>query len=232
MPNGYGLELVDLCLPSMNAGRAEEFVTASFALQRILEEAISADPLRSHELSFVESDSTRLARAGSLRGRGASVAERIVDLPGASMLLRVDSHTGRAQLIPNLTLALVLGLSAALGIVVLLLVRDARRRAGVEGALAEALAFRKAMEDSLVTGLRARDREGRVTYVNPAFCEMTGFSAAELIGQRVPPYWPPELVENTAAARTRACKAPCLQQRHEKGLRPPSCGTTVSVSPC
>jgi two-component system sensor histidine kinase DctS len=37
-------------------------------------------------------------------------------------------------------------------------------------ALAEALAFRKAMEDSLVTGLRARDLDGRITYVNPAFC--------------------------------------------------------------
>ena len=38
-------------------------------------------------------------------------------------------------------------------------------------------AFRKAMEDSLTVGMRARDLEGRITYVNPAFCEMTGFSA-------------------------------------------------------
>jgi two-component system sensor histidine kinase DctS len=32
------------------------------------------------------------------------------------------------------------------------------------------------MEDSLVTGLRARDLQGRITYVNPAFCAMTGFA--------------------------------------------------------
>src|SRR5574343_24002 len=51
------------------------------------------------------------------------------------------------------------------------------------------------MENSLVTGLRARDREGRITYVNPAFCEMVGFEASELIGQSAPmPYWPPEMV--------------------------------------
>jgi two-component system, LuxR family, sensor histidine kinase DctS len=51
------------------------------------------------------------------------------------------------------------------------------------------------MEDSLITGLRARDTQGRITYVNPAFCEMVGFGAAALVGQTVPPYWPPELAD-------------------------------------
>jgi two-component system sensor histidine kinase DctS len=69
-----------------------------------------------------------------------------------------------------------------------------RRRLRVEQDLAAALAFRKAMEDSLVTGLRARDLQGRITYVNPAFCAMVGFSPEELLGHPVPaPYWPPEL---------------------------------------
>jgi two-component system sensor histidine kinase DctS len=49
------------------------------------------------------------------------------------------------------------------------------------------------MEDSVVTGLRARDLSGRITHVNPAFCEMVGFSKAELMGPSTPPYWPPEL---------------------------------------
>jgi two-component system sensor histidine kinase DctS len=78
---------------------------------------------------------------------------------------------------------------------VLLLARDVRRRAAAESALAEALAFRKAMEDSLSTGLRARDLHGAVTYANPAFCAMVGFSSAELLAQpalATPPYWPPE----------------------------------------
>jgi len=56
--------------------------------------------------------------------------------------------------------------------------------------------FRSAMENSLVTGLRARDLEGRVIYVNPAFCQMVGYSAQELLG-RVPPmpYWAPEVMD-------------------------------------
>jgi two-component system sensor histidine kinase DctS len=52
------------------------------------------------------------------------------------------------------------------------------------------------MEDSLVTGLRARDLRGRITYVNPAFCQMVGFTAEELLGHATPaPYWPPELAD-------------------------------------
>jgi two-component system sensor histidine kinase DctS len=91
---------------------------------------------------------------------------------------------------------LVLGLSLALVTVLALLARDMRRRQRAERDLADALAFRKAMEDSLVTGLRARDLQGCITYVNPAFCEMVGFAADELLGQGIPaPYWPPEKVD-------------------------------------
>jgi two-component system sensor histidine kinase DctS len=119
--------------------------------------------------------------------------------------LRADSGAGRPSLIPNLATALVLGLSIALFGVVLLLARDVRRRAQAERALAEALAFRKAMEDSLSTGLRARDMQGVISYVNPAFCAMVGFVPEELLPAApksdaqsrqstlyAPPYWPPE----------------------------------------
>ena len=37
--------------------------------------------------------------------------------------------------------------------------------------------FRRAMENSMLTGMRAMDLDGRITYVNPAFCAMTGFSS-------------------------------------------------------
>jgi PAS domain S-box-containing protein len=49
------------------------------------------------------------------------------------------------------------------------------------------------MENSMLTGMRAMDMEGRITYVNPAFCAMTGFVDDELIGRLPPfPYWPPD----------------------------------------
>jgi len=209
VPGGLGMEVVDLCIPLLRADQADGYVTATLSLSRLLDESIGAELARNHELSFVEGDGTRLARAGRQRGLGVYVAERRVDLPGQSLLLRLDSATGSPRIIPNLAVALVLGLSLALTVVVVLLARDVRRRAGAELALAEALAFRKAMEDSLVTGLRARDREGRITYVNPAFCEMVGFSAAELVAaSTTPPYWPPELVDDYAQRQAQRLAAP------------------------
>jgi PAS domain S-box-containing protein len=60
-------------------------------------------------------------------------------------------------------------------------------------ALDEAHSFRKAMEDSLLVGMRARDLTGRIIYVNPAFCEMTGYDVDELLGRLPPyPYWHPD----------------------------------------
>ena len=192
---GRGLEVLDLCVPVQHSGRLTGYLVGSFALAGLLEAGVTGPQARRHELSFIEGDGTRLARAGVPRGAGVYQAEHVVDLPGGALRLRADSATGQPSLIPNVTTALVLGLSIALFGVVLMLARDVRRRALAESALAEALAFRKAMEDSLITGLRARDLQGAITYVNPAFCAMVGFSADELraaVPPAPPPYWPPE----------------------------------------
>jgi two-component system sensor histidine kinase DctS len=195
LAGGDGLEVADLCLPQSRAGAVNAFVVATVGLRQLLEDATTPELARRHEVSFVEGDGTRLARAGLTRGAGFYQAERLVDLPGLALQLRVDSAQGQPRLIPNLTTALVLGLSLALFAVVLLLARDWRRRALAEHKLAEALAFRQAMENSLITGLRARDMDGNITYVNPAFCSIVGFKPEELLGQSTPPYWPPEFVD-------------------------------------
>ncbi|MDN3918818.1 PAS domain-containing sensor histidine kinase [Roseateles violae] len=195
MAGGDGLEVADLCLPQSRSGEVTAFVVATVGLRQLLEESTSPDLARGHELSFIEGDGTRLARAGLTRGAGFYQAERLVDLPGLALQLRVDSAQGQPRLIPNLATALVLGLSLALFAVVILLARDWRRRAFAEQKLAEALAFRQAMENSLITGLRARDMAGNISYVNPAFCSMVGFRQDQLLGQNTPPYWPPEFVD-------------------------------------
>lgn len=67
---------------------------------------------------------------------------------------------------------------------------DVTRRREAEDALRSETSFRKAMEESVVTGMRAIDLEGRIIYVNPAFCRMVGYTQQELVGARKPfPYW-------------------------------------------
>ncbi len=56
--------------------------------------------------------------------------------------------------------------------------------------------FRKAIEESNLSGISVFDLEGRITYINPGFCRMIGFSDSELIGSTPPfVYWPPEEIE-------------------------------------
>jgi two-component system sensor histidine kinase DctS len=192
---GLGLEVVDLCLPRQQGGQPAGALVATLVLSDLLQSAVPAAIVRSHEVLLTESDGTRLARAGTGRGAGVYTAERLVDIAGLTLPLRLDSIAGAPRLIANPTMVVVVGLSLALTLVLVLLLLDVRRRETAEQGLAEALAFRKAMEDALVTGLRARDLRGRITYVNPAFCEMVGFSAAQMQGTDTPPYWPPELLD-------------------------------------
>ena len=195
--DGLGLEIMDLCLPVITDGQLTGYTVATYSLGEILVNMVGPQLTRSQEVSFTESDGTRLAMHGTARrGSRVFIAKQLIDLPGHTMVLRMDSWRGAPDVFPNVLTALVTAMAIALVTVLIMLARDMRRRQRVELDLADALAFRKAMEDSLVTGLRARDNEGRITYVNPAFCEMVGFEAKELIGKSIPaPYWPPEMVD-------------------------------------
>ncbi len=190
--DGGGLELMELCLPVDGGG----YLVATYSLREVLVELLGPSLTRGQEVAFAEPDGTRLAVIGVQRRAGTRVftAQQLVDLPGVTLLLRVDGWRAAPDLFPNLLTGLVTVISIALVSVLVLLARDTRRRLRAERELADTLAFRKAMEDSVITGLRARDLRGRITYVNPAFCDMVGFSAEELMTDASgAPYWPTEL---------------------------------------
>jgi len=194
--DGLGMEVADMCLPIMAAGRVSGYTVATYSLQGMLAELVGKALTRDAGLSFTEADGTRLALLGApARGSRVFVAQQLLDLPGSTLVVRMENRLGTPALFPNVLTALVAAMALALLVVLFLLGRDMRRRLQVEHDLGEALAFRKAMENSLLTGLRARDLQGRITYVNPAFCQMVGVSAQELLNHSMPsPYWPPELV--------------------------------------
>ncbi len=194
MADGLGQEVMEFCLPLQNGTKLAGYLIASYALRDVLESALTRPMTRNYQISFTEGDGTRLAVFGSSsRGSRVFTARQLMDLPGTTLVLRMDSWRAAPDLFPNVLTALLTAMSIALVAVLGLLGEDMRRRFRAEHELADVLAFRKAMEDSLVTGLRARDLQGRTTYVNPAFCQMVGFTADELLGAGTPaPYWPPE----------------------------------------
>ena len=190
--NNQDQQLLELCLPL--GGGTDAYVVVVYALGEILTEMVAEPFARAYDAGFSGLDGTRLAFHGVLRsGNRTFSAQHVLELPGSTLVLRLDSWRGTPAVFPNLLTAMVVAMAIGLVLVLVFLARDMRLRLRAEHELADALAFRKAMEDSLVTGLRARDLLGRTTYVNPAFCQMVGFSAQELIhaGTAVP-YWPPE----------------------------------------
>ena len=142
---------------------------------------------------FDSAENSVARRAAGGNGRGVYTHQRTLELAGESLILRTNSVKSAPKLLPNLLVGSVVALSLGLAWSLWALWRDINRRLAAEGALREQVRFRTAMENSLVTGMRARDLAGRLTYVNPAFCSMVGIAAEDLLGKLPPmPYWVPE----------------------------------------
>jgi two-component system, LuxR family, sensor histidine kinase DctS len=186
--------LVDFHLPLYHGRTYVGSLVATYNLQILLDENVPWWFAQDNALSLLDRDDRVVARrAAGGPGRGIYTHKRALDLPGASIVLATDSVKGAPRLLPNLLVGSVIVLALGLVLSLAALWRHIARTVAAENALRQQMAFRTAMENSLLTGLRARDLEGRVTYVNPAFCRMVGLPAEELIGKRPPmPYWAPE----------------------------------------
>jgi two-component system sensor histidine kinase DctS len=103
-----------------------------------------------------------------------------------------------------LVLVLMGGFLLLIGGATALLRRQVQRVSKAEQAWRTEAAWRRAMEDSAVVGLRARDAEGRLLYVNRTFCEMVGLPLTALIGLAPPmPYWPPDAIDEVMLRNRR-----------------------------
>lgn len=152
-----------------------------------------------YQLQVVDDEGAVLASKSKLEADSTSLSHQVVlDPPGYGLALRAVANRVATSTVRNLIITLIIFLAGAVFWSLWVMRGLMRHRLTAEQALRTEHAFRKAMEDSLTVGMRARDRSGRITYVNPAFCEMTGFAANELIGALPPyPYWNPEDLERT-----------------------------------
>jgi two-component system sensor histidine kinase DctS len=172
-------------------------IVISYRLQNILEEMVPWWFAQDNQISLLNIDEKLLAnRSAGGPGKNIYTHNRLLELPGLSLTLHTNSNKSEPKLLSNLLVLSVVLLSLGLVWSLIALWRDINRRLAAEGALRKQVAFSNAMENSLLTGLRARDMEGRLTYVNPAFCNMVGLRATDIVG-RVPPmpYWAPEAFE-------------------------------------
>lgn len=193
----WGAGLVLVVPAGLGPTGARRTLVAVFSLERLLEEMVPWTFAQSHEVIVSDVTNTVKARRASAgAGRGIYTHQVALDVPGTTLILRTNSVKGPPDWIANVLRGGVIALAFFLFWSLYALWADVRRRVKAESRLRDEVAFRRAMGDSAVIGLRARDMEGRVTFVNPAFARMVGLAEEALVGRTPPmPYWTPERLD-------------------------------------
>ena len=182
-------------------------VLTEYALDSLLRYSVPSEILTKYAVSLL--DENRRVLTGQSIPQREDLAETLpflkrrsnsesvpVSPVGNSLFLQMQAWRTSQSLIGSALFWLVGTLSAMTAWMLIGNWRHTRRRLQAQNALMAETNFRRAMENSMLTGMRALDLKGRITYVNPAFCQMTGWSETELVNAVSPfPYWPEEDIE-------------------------------------
>ncbi len=196
---GEAPPLLQLQVPLAAQGRFAGVVLAEYSADSLLRYATPIEVLSRYAVTLLDTRHELLAGV-PLAARSqtllpwlapANAYEAPVALMGDVLVLRAQAYRTSLGLVGSGLFWLVGALSVMTAWLLLGTWRHTRRRMQAQEALLAETNFRRAMENSVLTGMRALDLHGRITYVNAAFCQMTGWSAEELVGQTPPySYWP------------------------------------------
>lgn len=176
-------------------------LVVEYSLEAMMRYFVPEEVARRHAISVLDPQRALLAATvprtqANENPRAAIVYEAPLAPAANGLMLRGEGYRTSIGLISNTLFWMVVALSALTVWMLLGSWRHMRRRSQIQAALVQETNFRRAMENSMLTGMRAMDLDGRITYVNAAFCAMTGFSESALIGRLPPfPYWPSDRIE-------------------------------------
>ena len=202
--DSFGNAVFQAQIPLVDHNTFRGALLAEYSVERLMRYFVPPEIARRHAISVLDAESHSLASTvmtvpGTTTARPSIVFELPVAPVDNGLVLRGQGYRTSIGLISNGLFWMVMLLSALTVWMLLGTWRHMRRRLDMQAALVSETNFRRAMENSMLTGMRAMDMEGRISYVNPAFCAMTGFSEPELIGKRPPfPHWPRDRLEENA----------------------------------
>ena len=202
--DAFGNAVFQVQVPLVERNAFAGVLLAEYSIEGLMRRNVPVEVSRRHTVSLVDAAervyaSTVTQLPGAKPTRAAIVYELPLAPAGNGLLLRTQGHRTSIGLISNTLFWMVVALSVLTVWMLLGTWRHMRRRLQMQSALVSETNFRRAMENSMLTGMRAMDLDGRITYVNPAFCAMTGFFESELVGRSPPfPHWPPDRLEENA----------------------------------
>ena len=193
-PDAYQRQANDLIFPVQRGSSDLGAFIAMQSLETLLRATLPAVFTARYSLTVVDSTDKEVYSNSSVKPTDRKISGSIsLNMPGNRLGLNIIAYRGGGAWLPFVPAALIVVLTLIATATLVQLRRHALRRAETEEQLRAAYAFRQAMSQSLITGMRAIDLEGRITFVNAAFCRMTGFDESELVGIAPPyPYWPEE----------------------------------------
>ncbi|MBK9082181.1 MAG: PAS domain S-box protein [Rhizobiales bacterium] len=176
-------------------------VVALVSLEKLLAQQAPWWVAEKHAVAIVDVDDAPLAtRARAAADPAIAPYKMAIGDATQGLFVSLAAYPRPTNLVRNALLGAIGALALVTAVALWTRARHLRRRREAELRLREEYAFRTAMENSLTVGMRARDLQGAVTSVNPAFCRMVGWSQEELVGTRPPmPYWREEDIERTRA---------------------------------
>ncbi|MCB4361297.1 PAS domain S-box protein [Quatrionicoccus australiensis] len=202
---------VEVIVPIYHEQQFAGMLVAVYPLEALLNNLVPWWFTEKYKVVIIDDNEVQYAAKTRINDIGSQTYEILFDPPGYGLKLRITSYQNNTNQLQRLLTIAIIALAAGV-LWSLWIVRDLmKKRSRAEEALRAEHAFRTAMEDSLTVGMRARDLNGKVIYVNPAFCKITGFSSEELVGSTPPmPYWIPEQIDETFAVHqsVMAGKAP------------------------
>jgi PAS domain S-box-containing protein len=195
--------VLQLHVPLADAGRFAGVLVGEYQIDGLMRYAVPTEISAKYAVALLD-DQGRLLAGNTTPARNAAakflpwtVQDNSYEIPvspvGNGLVIRAQAYRTSLGLVGSGLFWLVAVLSLMTAWMLLGTWRHTRRRIQAQSALVKETNFRRAMENSMLTGMRALDMQGRITYVNPAFAQMTGWTEAELVGRTAPfPYWPDE----------------------------------------
>jgi PAS domain S-box-containing protein len=193
--------LLQLHIPLSQQGRFSGVILGEYSIDGLLRYAVPAEVSAKYAVALLD-EKGRVLAGTSVPPRNPATQllpwaakpneyEVPVSPVGNGLVIRAQAYRTSLGVIGSGLFWLVGALSAMTAWMLIGNWRHTRRRLQAQRALVAETNFRRAMENSMLTGMRALDMQGRITYVNAAFCQMTGWNEAELVGRLPPfPYWP------------------------------------------
>lgn len=212
---------LEVHVPVFREGQPAGVAVGIYSIRKLLEDSVPWWLAERYRIGIFDAAGQQLGLRSKIDAVEPGSDYQIpIEPPGQGLVLRATPYQAPTPLASRLIAAALVVLALLVLLSLWALRRDIQRRLAAEAALQDEVAFRKAMEDSVQTGLRARTLDGKITYVNPAFCRMVGWPAEELIGRRPPmPYWAEEYLDETRAMHAKVLAGEAPSEGFEIKLR-------------